>query len=164
MSVKRIKNHGTWVWQARVAYKRLRRAAFRATKEEARSAEAELLRTLKAEHGQAEQRAAVPATLRQLLTLYVGDMRARGKGDESVERVEYTARNIEAVTPELLERPVSRIGDAEIFAFRNARARSGVVAYDLVDGVKVPRRIPAKPSTIKPGPPHAPGGAQARPA
>ena len=148
MSVKRIKNHGTWVWQARVAYKGLRRAAFRPTKEEARDAEADLLRALKAEHGQAEQAAAAPATLRQLLTLYADDMRARGKGEESVDRVEYTARNIEAVTPELLERPVGGIGDAEIFAFRNARARSGVVVYDLVDGVKVPRRVPARPSTI----------------
>lgn len=43
MSVKRINNHGTWVWQARVAYMGRRRAAFRATKDEARTAEGELL-------------------------------------------------------------------------------------------------------------------------
>jgi hypothetical protein len=29
MSVRRIKNHGTWVWEARAAYRRLRKAAFR---------------------------------------------------------------------------------------------------------------------------------------
>jgi hypothetical protein len=28
MSIRRIKNHGKWVWQARVAYQRLRKAAF----------------------------------------------------------------------------------------------------------------------------------------
>jgi hypothetical protein len=31
MSVKRIRNHGKWVWQARVAYRGLREAAFRAS-------------------------------------------------------------------------------------------------------------------------------------
>jgi hypothetical protein len=148
MSVKRIRNHGTWVWQARVAYKRLRRAAFRSRKDEAREAEADPLRALKMEHGQAEQAAASPATLRQLLARYADDMRARGKAEESVDRVDYTRRNIEAVTLELLDLPVSRIGDTEIFAFRNARARAGVVIYDLVDDIKMPRRIPAKQSTI----------------
>ena len=27
MAIRRIKNHGKWVWQARVAYRGLRRAA-----------------------------------------------------------------------------------------------------------------------------------------
>lgn len=49
MSVRKIKNHGKWVWQARVAYKGLRRAAFRATRDEARDAEDDLRRELKAE-------------------------------------------------------------------------------------------------------------------
>src|SRR5688572_2601394 len=101
MSVRRIKNHGTWVWQARVAYKGLRKAAFRATKDEARQAEGELLRELKAKAEAGEQDAQRPATLRQLLEFYALDMRARGRGEESVERVEYTARNIRAVLPEL---------------------------------------------------------------
>ena len=43
MSVRRIKNHGKWVWQARVAFQGLRRAAFRPSREEARQAEAELI-------------------------------------------------------------------------------------------------------------------------
>jgi hypothetical protein len=36
MAIRKIKNHGKWVWQARVAYRGLRRAAFRASKDEAR--------------------------------------------------------------------------------------------------------------------------------
>ncbi|MGH7325468.1 MAG: hypothetical protein ACREJ9_12600 [Candidatus Rokuibacteriota bacterium] len=55
---------------------------------------------------------------------------------------------IEALMPDLLERPVSRIGEAEIFAFRQVRLREGKVVYDLVDGERRPRRVPAKPSTI----------------
>jgi hypothetical protein len=46
--------------------------------------------------------------------------------------------------PELLDKPVSLIGDAEIFAFRNARAREGKVVVELVGGVKAKRRVPAK--------------------
>jgi integrase len=148
MSVRRIKNHGKWVWQARVAFQGRRRAAFRPSREEARQAEAELLRDLKAEATNAETAAAKPATLRQLLELYTLDMQARGKGEESVGRVDYTRKVIEAVTPELLEKPVSAIGDADVFAFRNKRAREGTLVYDRIDGQKVPRRIPTRPSTI----------------
>jgi hypothetical protein len=39
MSVRRIKNHGKWVYQARVAYRGRRKAAFRDPKEAARDAE-----------------------------------------------------------------------------------------------------------------------------
>jgi hypothetical protein len=51
MAVRRIKNHGKWVWQARVAYAGLRKAAFRATKDEARDAEGELRSELKTRAG-----------------------------------------------------------------------------------------------------------------
>ena len=148
MSVKRIRNHGQWVWQARVAYRGLRRSALRDSKEAARDAEAELLGALKAEHGQAEQETAAPATLRQLLAFYALDMRARGRGEESVERVDYTRRSIESVTPELLGKPVSAIADVDVFAFRNARARSGKLVIVVEAGKPVERRVPAKASTI----------------
>ena len=49
MSVKKIKNHGKTVWQARVAYRGLRRAAIRATREEAKNAEGELRKALREE-------------------------------------------------------------------------------------------------------------------
>src|SRR5258708_7020573 len=105
MSVRKIKNHGTWVWQARVAYKGLRRAAFRPTKDEARTAEGELLAALKAEHGHAEQVAAAPATLKQLFEYYVADLEARGKGQDSIGRATETAHVVERLMPELLDRP-----------------------------------------------------------
>jgi integrase len=125
MAVRKIKNHGKWVWQARVAYRGLRRAAFRTSKDEARQAESDLLGALKAETAQAEQQGQRPATLRQLLEFYALDMRARGKGEESVGRVDYTRRSIEALVPEMLDKPVSAIADADVFAFRNGRVREG---------------------------------------
>jgi uncharacterized protein YaiL (DUF2058 family) len=63
MAVKRVRNHGKWVWQARVSYRGRRRAAVRDSKDAALDAE----RELKAEAVQAEQAAARPATLCQLL-------------------------------------------------------------------------------------------------
>jgi integrase len=125
MSVRRIKNHGKWVWQARVAYRGLRKAAFCSNKEEARHAEAGLLQDLKVKAGAAEQERQRPATLKALFEFYAEDMSARGKGTESVSRVEYTARAVEALVPQLLYRPVGQIGDTEIFAFRNARHQEG---------------------------------------
>jgi integrase len=125
MAIRRIKNHGKWVWQARVAYQGLRKAALRATKDEAKDAEGALRQELKTLAGQSEQEGQRPATLRQLLEFYALDMRARGKGEESVGRVDYTRRSIEAIVPELLDKPVSAIGDADVFAFRNGRAHSG---------------------------------------
>jgi hypothetical protein len=100
MAVRRIKNHGKWVWQARVAYHGLRRAAFRASKDEARQAEADLLGALKAEAAQADQQEQRPATLRQLLEFYALDMRARGKGE---------AASAAWSTPVAPSRPSSRI-------------------------------------------------------
>src|SRR5262249_51500055 len=109
MAVTRMRNHGKWVWQARIAYKGLRKAAFRATKDEAKDAESELRQDLKKRSGEAEQEANRPATLRQLLEFYALDMRARGRGEASVDRVDYTRRSIEALLPQLLDKQVSAI-------------------------------------------------------
>jgi integrase len=148
MAVKRIRNHGKWVWQARVAYRGRRRSAFRESRDGARAAQAELLRELKADADQAEQAAARPATLRQLLEYYALDMAARGKAEESVGRVDYTRRSIEALLPELLEKPVGAIADADLFAFRNLRAREGTAVYEVVAGQRVKVRVPTAYSTI----------------
>jgi hypothetical protein len=44
-------------------------------------------------------------------------MRARGKGEESVGRVEYTARTMRETLPALLDKPLSTIADTDVFAF-----------------------------------------------
>jgi integrase len=131
MSVKRIKNHGKWVWQARVAYRGRRKAAFRDTKEAAREAESDLLRVLKAEATEAEQEGAKPATLRQLLEFYVDDLVARGKGPETIATASGTAHVVELLMPELLEKPVTKIGDADVFAFRRTRVEQSATAARL---------------------------------
>src|SRR5882724_5175820 len=125
MAVRRIKNHGKWTWQARVAYRGIRRAAFRATREAARDAEAELLRDLKASAAQVERDGARPATLRQLLEFYVADLTARGKGEETTVRAETTLAALERCCPELLAKPVGALGDRDVFAFRLARLQEG---------------------------------------
>ena len=140
--------NGGKVWQARVSLNGRRRSVIRGTQAEARDAESEIRRALRAESERAEQESARPATLRQLLEFYELDMKARGRGDESASRADYTRRSIEAVTPELLEKPVNRIFDADVFAFRNARAREGKTVWETIADERVRRRVPARPSTI----------------
>jgi integrase len=148
MSVRRRKINGRWVYQARVAYKGRRASTIRSMRDEARDAEADILKRLKAEAGEAQHEGQRPATLADLLKFYADEMRARGKGEESIERVDVLKRVIERVMPELLTVPLGQIGDREIFAFRNARARDGKTVYEVVAGVKVARQAPAKASTI----------------
>jgi hypothetical protein len=162
MSVRRIKNHGRWVWQARVGYRGRRRPAFRASKDEARQAEAELLAALRGEAERAAVEAAAPVTLRQLFEFYVADLEARGKGTDTLVRAAQTAHVVERLMPALLDRPVSTITEADIFAFRTLRAPAGSIVYDLVDGERKPRAVPTKASTINRGSPHAPRDVQAR--
>src|SRR5262245_7757595 len=131
MSVKRIKNHGKWVWQARVAFLGLRKAAFRATKDEARTAESDLLQELKERAGQAAREGQQPATLRQLFDFYLADLEARGKGPETIGRATQTRTAIARLLPLLLDTQVSTIRDRDLYDVRQARARDG-----------------AKPSTI----------------
>ena len=45
--------------------------------------------------------------------------------------------------PELLDRPVSRIGDADLYAFRAVRLRDGKIVRVVVDGKPQERRAPA---------------------
>lgn len=125
MSIRPIKVNGRRVWQARVAFKGLRRSTIRPSKDEARQAEADLLTDLRKQAGDAEQAGKAPATLRGLLEFYAEDMIDRGKGEESVCRVEYTARAIESIMPDALDKPVTAFGMAEILTFRNSRRRQG---------------------------------------
>jgi integrase len=83
-----------------------------------------------------------------LLEAYVADLERRGKGEDTVKRAASTAKMVERVTPALLDMPVSAIGDAEVFAFLNARARDGRIVYETVAGKRQERRIPNKPGTI----------------
>lgn len=148
MAIRAFKLHGRKVWQARVAYKGLRKSTIRETKDEARQAEADLLRELKEKAGQAEQQGQQPATLGKLLEFYEADLEARGKGEDTVGRARETRKVIERLIPALLARPVSWIGEADLFAFRNLRLREGRVIVERVGDEKRERRVPAKPSTI----------------
>jgi len=140
MAVRGFKLHGRKVWQARVAYKGLRKSAIRETEDEARQAEADLLQELRAKAEASEQDAQRPATLRQLFEFYVGDLEARGKGSDTVGRAAKTAVAVESLMPELLDQPVTKIGDADIFAFRKKRAETSLPARDLFEQAAKLRR------------------------
>ena len=140
MAVKKIKVNGRRVWQARVAYRGLRKSTIRETKDKARSAEAELLQELKAKVGQAEQQAEAPATMRRLFEFYVGDLEARGKSADTIGRAVETARALERLMPDLIDRPVTKIKQADIFAFRKARLETSISAVALREHAEALRR------------------------
>jgi hypothetical protein len=148
MAVRQVKVHGRKVWQARVAYHRLRKSAVCESKQAARDKEADLLRELREKHDRAQQEEQAPATVKALFEAYVADLQARGKGAETVGRAAQTAMAVEAVLPELLSKEVPRITDADIFAFRAAMTRAGKRVVEAVAGKRVERRGPAKPSTV----------------
>jgi integrase len=125
MSVTRIKNHGTWVWRARVAYRGLRKAAFRPTREAAREAEAELVRELTAQAGAIEQAGARPLTVAALLDFYAADLTARGKSADTFGRARSTERALARVRPALLALPVSRVTAAHVHDAAQALGRDG---------------------------------------
>jgi len=181
MAVKRVKVHGRKVWQARVAYKGLRKSTIRETKEQARDAEAGLLQELKAKVGQVAQEAQAPATLRGLFEFYAEDLEARGKGEDTIGRAVETARALERLMPDLIDRPVTKIREADIFAFRKARAETSLSAVALRERAQALRRAgkPAKADVFErkaldrqgqgheaehdqPRPPDDPGHAEAR--
>ncbi len=122
MAVKKIKVNGRWVWQARVAYKGLRKSTIRETKDDARTAEAGLLQELKAKVGQAAEQAEAPATL------------------QTIGRAVETARAFERLMPDLIDRPVTKIREADIFAFRKARSETSLSAVALRERAEALRR------------------------
>jgi len=134
-----IINRSQKVWMARVAYQGRRRAKVCRTKEEARHAEGELLRALKAEAVQQEQEGARPATLRQLFEFYVANLEERGKGPDTIGRAVETAHVVELLMPELLDKAVTRIGEADIFAFRRARVERSATALRFLAEAKALR-------------------------
>ena len=115
-----------------MSYQGRRRAANRATREAARLAESELLRELKADHtaGQAPT-APQPATLRQVLEIYVDGLADRGKSADTISVAVGACHSIERLTPALLDKPVSQITEADIFAFRRARVEQSATAVRL---------------------------------
>jgi hypothetical protein len=122
MSVRRIKLRGTWVYQARIAYQKVRRSVIRPTREAALEAELALLRDLKAQAHQDAVADAKPATVRLALEMHVEDLAQRGK---ATERAVTAAHAVERLMPTWLETPVTKVTARDVFAYRHARERDG---------------------------------------
>lgn len=135
MAVRQIKLRGRKIWQARVQFKGKRASRLCASRDEARQAEADLLREIGAETEREQAEGAAPATLRMLFEFYAADLEARGKGADTIIRAKQTEQVMAAVTPELLDLAVSKVGDKEVFAFRAARvamkAKPSTINRDL---------------------------------
>jgi integrase len=122
MAVRRHKSHGKWVWQARVAFRGRRTSVYCASYAEARTAERQLLEGFEADATRAALAGAAPAPLRLLFERYVANLEARRKSADTIGRAVTTAKAVETLLPALLDEPVSRIGDRELYAFTQARA------------------------------------------
>jgi integrase len=148
MSYHKITVNGRKVWQARVALGGERLSTIVVideatgekvkdrpllTRDDARKAEAALLRALEARHGRAAQAGAAPATLRKLFEFYIQDLEDRGKSGDVIGRAQETAHAVERLMPALLDRPVSTITDADVFAFRKTRAADSGAAVRRLD-------------------------------
>jgi integrase len=119
--------NGRKVWWVRVYHRGLTGSRVCETKDAAQRAHDELRQELRRRVARAEEkgRSLTPATVKHLFEAYAADMQSRGKGTESVARVEITARAVEALLPALLDKPVGAVKDSDIFAFRTARTRKG---------------------------------------
>lgn len=124
MSVRKITlRSGAQVYQARVQHGGQRRSAIRTTREAAKTAEGNLFAALKAGHG-AHASAEEPEviTVEDTIVLYGEDMEDRGKERATTKQTGYLIATIRRLMPALLGIPVSRLTDADVFAFRKARS------------------------------------------
>src|SRR5438445_12685790 len=124
MAVKRIKVHGRKVWQARVAYRGLRKSTIRDTKEEARDAESTLLQDLEAKCRQATQEAQARATVRKGFEAYTIRLDTQDHSPDVIARAVETAHVVERLMPEFLDRYVDEIGEPDLFDFRKKRTQT----------------------------------------
>lgn len=131
MSVRPRKVNGRWVYQARVAFQKRRKSAIRATREEARLAEGELLAALKATVGDAEVAGRAPATAGAILDGYVENLRLRGKSPETLTAVRSAKAAVASARPDLLGKPVNLVEVADFYRFRAARERAGCAASTI---------------------------------
>jgi integrase len=150
MAIYRKRINGRKVWWVRVNYRGLNASRVCESKEVAKDAEAALRATLRRKVEHTEQAGMQPATLKALFEAYVEDLVSRGKGNETVARAAQTATVVEALMPELLAKPVGRITEADLFAFRRVRAERPCFTPRPKDAEKKPARAPApaRASTI----------------
>ena len=154
MSVKLVTINGmTKVWMARIAYRGVRKSRVCPTKEAARQVERELSAECRKDAERADREGAAPATVKQLCEWYVLDLQRRGKGADTIGCAVTTAKAIEATTPALLARPISRVTAADVYAFQQARVVAGKQASTINRDLRTLRAMlkQARPELRFPG-------------
>jgi integrase len=148
--IREVKVNGRKVWQARVAVHGLRKSRLCASFAAARTAKAELVKELQQQAARADQVDMAPATLALCFPRYAEDLEARGKSEETIARAVQTGAVLGALLPDLLAKPLSKITEADIFAFRRARMERPCFVSRPKDPNQTPARppAPAKESTV----------------
>ncbi len=123
--VRQIKVHGKWYWQARPSYKGRRKSRLCETEREAKQAKAQLLMELMDEVEEEARTAAQPASLEIACDMYMADLRRRGKGQDTIYGVLVTKRRLQSFFGTRMNDPIGSLTDADLFAYRAARERSG---------------------------------------
>ncbi len=118
MAIKQVKVRGVKRWQARIAYQGQRLSRLCESKEAAKQAEAELLRSLVKATEEDTQAEAAPATLALLCDAYTLDLEARGKSAESIDRVRETKAALSAFFGQRMQAPITAPCEADLYAFR----------------------------------------------
>jgi integrase len=102
-----------------------RRSILRPTRQEAKDAEADLVKALGHEVAQDAAEQAMPGTLRDGLRGYVKRLEARGKSEDSIGRAQQVEAVLAAAVPGLLDRPLGALTAEDLFDVKRARDRAG---------------------------------------
>jgi integrase len=141
MAVKRVKNHGAWMWRARVGYRGKQRARFCESKAAAEQAAAELRQELKREAEQEQREPEQPVTLTLVAEAYLLDLEARGKSRDTLSTARNTVERLKEYFGTRMQEPL-RLTEGDLYDFRAYRlslwAKKGKEGKPLADlhGVK----------------------------
>ncbi len=131
MSVRQVKVHGKKRWQARVAYQGQRLSRLCESKDEAKLAEADLLKELEAAAEQDAKEGAAPATVTQLCDAYILDLEARGKSPDSIIRASDTKKRLTEFLGNRMEDPIGKLTVSDLYAFRASRLQQKIKASTI---------------------------------
>ncbi len=111
-------------WIAQVTHEGYRASKACRSVKEAKDAEVDILKDLKAQVASERAEEQGPATLRLLCETYQLDLERRGKAADSVTRAKDTKKRLEEVFgKKRMDEPLTRLTEADIYAFRAERLR-----------------------------------------
>jgi integrase len=114
------------LWIAQVMHEGHRGSKACRTEKEAKQAEADLLKTLKAQVAAEQSEDQAPATLRLLCDSYALDLDRRAKSPDSIARAKDTKKRLEECFGKRMDEPLTKFTEADVYGFREYRTTGGV--------------------------------------